>query len=100
MICLFLVAEQAESIDNPMHEAAKRGTQIYTYLAFCLFDSVVKQSDVLCVNAGNLSWLRECLDNKVGINGLDKAGNTSLYWACHGGHKGKRCTRAFSHFKI
>uniref|UniRef100_A0A8C2L2E4 Osteoclast-stimulating factor 1 n=1 Tax=Cyprinus carpio TaxID=7962 RepID=A0A8C2L2E4_CYPCA len=54
------VAEQAESIDNPMHEAAKRG---------------------------NLSWLRECLDNKVGINGLDKAGNTALYWACHGGHK-------------
>uniref|UniRef100_A0A8C1MAZ2 Osteoclast-stimulating factor 1 n=1 Tax=Cyprinus carpio TaxID=7962 RepID=A0A8C1MAZ2_CYPCA len=48
------VAEQAESIDNPMHEAAKRG---------------------------NLSWLRECLDNKVGINGLDKAGNTALYWA-------------------
>lgn len=26
-ICLFSVAEQAESIDNPMHEAAKRGTQ-------------------------------------------------------------------------
>uniref|UniRef100_A0A3Q3WQB9 Osteoclast-stimulating factor 1 n=1 Tax=Mola mola TaxID=94237 RepID=A0A3Q3WQB9_MOLML len=52
-------AEQAESIDNPMHEAAKR----------------------------NLSWLRECLENKVGINGLDKAGNTALYWGCHGGHK-------------
>ncbi|MEQ2267055.1 Osteoclast-stimulating factor 1 [Xenotaenia resolanae] len=54
------VAEQAESIDNPMHEAAKRG---------------------------NMSWLRECLENKVGINGLDKAGNTALYWGCHGGHK-------------
>uniref|UniRef100_A0A672UPB6 Osteoclast-stimulating factor 1 n=1 Tax=Strigops habroptila TaxID=2489341 RepID=A0A672UPB6_STRHB len=54
------VAEQAESIDNPLHEAAKRG---------------------------NLSWLRECLDNQVGVNGLDKAGNTALYWACHGGHK-------------
>ncbi|EOB05892.1 Osteoclast-stimulating factor 1, partial [Anas platyrhynchos] len=49
------VAEQAESIDNPLHEAAKRG---------------------------NLSWLRE-----FGVNGLDKAGNTALYWACHGGHK-------------
>uniref|UniRef100_A0A3B1J1Z8 Osteoclast stimulating factor 1 n=1 Tax=Astyanax mexicanus TaxID=7994 RepID=A0A3B1J1Z8_ASTMX len=58
---LSAVAEQAESIDNPMHEAAKRG---------------------------NLSWLRECLDNKVGINGLDKAGNTALYWSCHGGHRG------------
>uniref|UniRef100_A0A3B4Z2A5 Osteoclast-stimulating factor 1 n=1 Tax=Stegastes partitus TaxID=144197 RepID=A0A3B4Z2A5_9TELE len=59
------VAEQAESIDNPMHEAAKRG---------------------------NLSWLRECVENKVGINGLDKAGNTALYWGCHGGHKGNRET--------
>ncbi|NXD14355.1 OSTF1 factor, partial [Nothocercus nigrocapillus] len=59
-ICFISVAEQAESIDNPLHEAAKRG---------------------------NLSWLRECLDNRVGVNGLDKAGNTALYWACHGGHK-------------
>ncbi|CAH2294166.1 osteoclast-stimulating factor 1 [Pelobates cultripes] len=54
------VAEQAESIDNPLHEAAKRG---------------------------NLSWLRECLENRVGVNGLDKAGSTALYWGCHGGHK-------------
>ncbi|KAB1280517.1 Osteoclast-stimulating factor 1 [Camelus dromedarius] len=38
-------------------------------------------------NYGNLSWLRECLDNRVGVNGLDKAGSTALYWACHGGHK-------------
>uniref|UniRef100_A0A4W5KTY6 Osteoclast-stimulating factor 1 n=1 Tax=Hucho hucho TaxID=62062 RepID=A0A4W5KTY6_9TELE len=38
-------------------------------------------------NYGNLSWLRECLENNVGINGLDKAGNTALYWGCHGGHK-------------
>lgn len=53
------VAERAESIDNPLHEAAKRG---------------------------NESWLAECLDNRVGVNGLDKAGNTALYWACHGGH--------------
>ncbi|ETE68281.1 Osteoclast-stimulating factor 1, partial [Ophiophagus hannah] len=37
--------------------------------------------------SGNLSWLRECLDNKVGVNGLDKAGSTALYWASHGGHK-------------
>uniref|UniRef100_A0AAR2L021 Osteoclast-stimulating factor 1 n=1 Tax=Pygocentrus nattereri TaxID=42514 RepID=A0AAR2L021_PYGNA len=33
----------------------------------------------LTVLRGNLSWLRECLDNRVGINGLDKAGNTMLW---------------------
>ncbi|XP_048201979.1 osteoclast-stimulating factor 1-like [Perognathus longimembris pacificus] len=54
------VAEQAESIDNPLHEAAKRG---------------------------NLSWLRECLDNQEVVNGLDKDGSTALYWVCHGSHK-------------
>uniref|UniRef100_UPI00358F84CA osteoclast-stimulating factor 1-like n=1 Tax=Myxine glutinosa TaxID=7769 RepID=UPI00358F84CA len=53
------VAEQAQSIDAPLQEAAKRG---------------------------NVSWLHECLDNGVSINGLDKAGNTALYWAAHGGH--------------
>lgn len=46
------------------------------------------------VLTGNMSWLRECLDNKVGINGLDKAGNTALYWASHGGHIGNRCRLA------
>lgn len=31
----------------------------------------------------------ECVLNNVAINGLDKAGNTALYWGCHGGHKGR-----------
>jgi len=53
------VEENMESIDHPLHEAAKRG---------------------------NISFLIECLDNKVSVNGLDKAGSTALHWASRGGH--------------
>ncbi|XP_071844815.1 osteoclast-stimulating factor 1-like [Apostichopus japonicus] len=53
------VEESMESVDNPLHEAAKRG---------------------------NVGFLQECLNNKVSVNGLDKSGSTALYWACHGGH--------------
>jgi hypothetical protein len=53
------VQESMEAIDNPLHEAAKRG---------------------------NLNFLNECLSNKVSVNGLDKAGSTPLHWAARGGH--------------
>ena len=53
------VEDNTESIDNPLHEAAKRG---------------------------NIGFMRECISNKVSVNGLDKAGSTSLHWAAHGGH--------------
>ncbi|XP_045156525.1 osteoclast-stimulating factor 1-like [Mercenaria mercenaria] len=53
------VGENTETIDCPMHEAAKRG---------------------------NVSFLNECLDNQVSVNSLDKAGSTPLHWAAHGGH--------------
>ncbi|XP_067939124.1 osteoclast-stimulating factor 1-like [Watersipora subatra] len=53
------VSESMEEIDNPLHEAAKRG---------------------------NLPFLQECLANGVSVNGLDKSSATPLYWAAHGGH--------------
>eukprot|EP00730_Choanoeca_flexa_P017032 TRINITY_DN8150_c0_g2_i1.p1 TRINITY_DN8150_c0_g2~~TRINITY_DN8150_c0_g2_i1.p1 ORF type:complete len:217 (+),score=39.20 TRINITY_DN8150_c0_g2_i1:51-701(+) len=49
----------AESIDNPLHDAAKRG---------------------------NLPYLQECLSHGVSVNALDKAGSTPLHWAARGGH--------------
>lgn len=53
------VEENTESIDNPLHDAAKRG---------------------------NVDFLNECIQNRVSVNGLDKAGATPLHWASHGGH--------------
>lgn len=53
------VQESTEMIDNPLHEAAKRG---------------------------NIDFLNECIGNRMSVNGLDKAGSTPLHWASHGGH--------------
>jgi hypothetical protein len=53
------VQESMETVDNPLHEAAKRG---------------------------NINFLNECVGNRMSVNGLDKAGSTPLHWAAHGGH--------------
>ena len=43
----------------PLHEAAKRG---------------------------QVDFLRECLHQRIPLNGVDSSGSTALYWAAHGGH--------------
>ena len=53
------VEENTEQLENPLHEAAKRG---------------------------NVAFLRDCLANKMSPNGLDHAGCTPLHWAAAGGH--------------
>ncbi|XP_046858813.1 osteoclast-stimulating factor 1-like [Xenia sp. Carnegie-2017] len=53
------VEAHTEAVENPLHEAAKRG---------------------------NINFLNECLGNKVSVNGLDKAGCTALHWASQCGH--------------
>lgn len=55
----YVAEDLADTIDFPLHEASKRG---------------------------NLSFLNECLNNKIPINAQDKAGNTPLHWAALGGH--------------
>ena len=55
------LGENTATIDNPMHEAAKRG---------------------------NLSFVKELIAAGVSANSLDKAGNAPIHWACRGGHLG------------
>ncbi|KAI9356255.1 SH3 domain-containing protein [Zopfochytrium polystomum] len=53
------VGENTTEIENPLHEAAKRG---------------------------NVAFARELLSAGLSVNALDKAGNTPLHWAARGGH--------------
>ncbi|CAD5206528.1 unnamed protein product [Bursaphelenchus okinawaensis] len=59
-VSLDLVKSEAfELIQNPIHEAAKRG---------------------------NLQLLESCLNNKMSPNLLDRSGSVPLYWASYNGH--------------
>jgi hypothetical protein len=53
------VESQMEEVEQPLHEAARRG---------------------------NLDFMQECLKQGVSGTGLDSAGNTPLYWASRAGH--------------
>lgn len=56
---MFLVEEQTQEIELPLHDAARRG---------------------------NVSFLKEYLKQGISGTGLDAAGNTPLYWAARTGH--------------
>ncbi|ORX87694.1 osteoclast-stimulating factor 1 [Anaeromyces robustus] len=53
------VEEATSVMDNPLHEAAKRG---------------------------NLSFLKELINTGISVNGLDKAGNSPIHWSARNGH--------------
>eukprot|EP00126_Sphaerothecum_destruens_P006692 Sdes_comp19485_c0_seq1m10973 len=55
----YVESENASQIDNPVHEAAKRG---------------------------NLPFLEELIQANVSVNGIDKSGSVPLHWAAGGGH--------------
>jgi len=50
----------ANELQFPLHEAAKRG---------------------------QLEFMRECIMQRVPLNGIDKSGSSALYWAAYGGHE-------------
>ncbi|CAL8143801.1 unnamed protein product [Orchesella dallaii] len=53
------VEMKMDTIENPLHDAARRG---------------------------NLDFLKECLTNGVSATGLDASGNSPLHWSAKGGH--------------
>ena len=77
-----LVETGTETIDNPLHEAAKRGN--FPFLQECLTNRVSFTVHVVwCVLIMLASW-----NVQVSVNGLDKSGSTALHWAASGGHDG------------
>jgi len=58
-MCNLVVELKADAVDNPIHDAARRG---------------------------NLEFLQECLGNGVTSTGLDSSGASPLHWAARAGH--------------
>ena len=53
-LCAHVVAENSETLEHPLHEAAKRG---------------------------NLPFMEELVLSGMTVNDVDNAGNTPLHWA-------------------
>jgi ankyrin repeat protein len=53
------VEMKMDTIENPLHDAARRG---------------------------NIEFLQDCLSNGVSPTGLDSTGNSPIHWSARGGH--------------
>ena len=80
--CSNYVGEHTSEIENPVHEAAKRGN--IPFLDELLSASVTyAATDAHAKHAR--AGLTRCLAALESVNGLDKSGSTPLHWAASGG---------------
>ena len=87
---MLAVETSTETIDNPLHEAAKRGN--LPFLQECLSNRVSAPATRLC-DSHVTCYSKSCDHHvmQVSVNGLDKSGSTALHWAASGGHEGEKC---------